>query len=88
MRENLELTHGALFSQRVLLALVAGGLERDQAYRIVQETAQRALAEGIPLRDLLAGDERARDLDLDALFDYAHFIRHAHEIVARLDGIA
>ena len=33
MRENLELTHGALFSQRVLLALVAGGLDRDDAYR-------------------------------------------------------
>jgi adenylosuccinate lyase len=88
MRANLELTHGALFSQRVLLALVAGGLERDQAYRIVQETAQRAWAEGIPLRELLAGDERAQGLDLDALFDYSHFTRHAREIVARLDGIA
>ena len=38
MRENLELTHGALFSQRVLLALVASGLERDEAYRIAQST--------------------------------------------------
>src|SRR6476659_3556307 len=42
MRENLELTHGALFSQRVLLALVAGGMQRDEAYRIVQEATQRA----------------------------------------------
>src|SRR5215203_2050355 len=33
---NLELTFGALFSQRVLLALVSGGLQRDRAYRIVQ----------------------------------------------------
>jgi adenylosuccinate lyase len=88
MRANLELTHGALFSQRVLLALVAGGFERDLAYRIVQETAQRAWAEGVPLRELLAGDERAQGLDLDALFDYSHFTRHAREIIARLDGIA
>src|SRR5262249_29523698 len=36
MRANLELTSGALFSQRLLLALVAGGMQRDDAYRIVQ----------------------------------------------------
>ena len=42
MRANLDLTHGALFSQRVLLALVARGMQRDEAYRIVQEDAQRA----------------------------------------------
>src|SRR5271163_1329000 len=70
MAANLELTHGALFSQRVLLALVAGGLGRDDAYRIVQGTAQRAWAEGVPLRALLAADERTESLDLDALFDY------------------
>jgi len=44
MRENLELTHGALFSQRVLLSLVESGLSRDDAYRIVQRLAQQALA--------------------------------------------
>ena len=36
MRQNLELTHGALFSQRVLLALVEHGTSREDAYRIVQ----------------------------------------------------
>ncbi len=54
MRANLELTHGALFSQRVLLALVASGMTRDDAYRIVQELAQRAWDTGTPLRELLA----------------------------------
>jgi adenylosuccinate lyase len=42
MRENLELTHGALFSQRALTALVESGMSRDDAYRVVQENAQRA----------------------------------------------
>lgn len=88
MRANLELTHGALFSQRVLLALVAQGLSRDDAYRIAQELAQRAFDTGTPLRDLLAADERAAGLDLDAIFDHGHFVRHAQEIVARLDEIA
>ncbi len=101
MRANLELTHGALFSQRVLLALVEGdatlvgagehdraSMSRDDAYRIVQELAQRAWDEGTPLRDLLAADERTAGLDLDAIFDPAHFTRYAREIVARLDEIA
>ncbi len=88
MRANLELTHGALFSQRVLLALVAAGSTRDEAYRVVQELAQRAWDEGTPLRALLADDPRAQDLDLDAIFDYGHYVRYAHEIVARLDEIA
>jgi adenylosuccinate lyase len=88
MRSNLELTHGALFSQRVLLALVAAGSTRDDAYRIVQELAQRAWDEGIPLRELLAGDERAAGLDLDEIFGYGHYVRYAQEIVQRLDGIS
>jgi adenylosuccinate lyase len=95
MLANLELTHGALFSQRVLLALVEGDPEhdrapmsRDDAYRIAQELAQRAWDEGIPLRELLAGDERATGLDLNAIFDYGHYTRYAGEIVGRLDEIA
>jgi adenylosuccinate lyase len=88
MRSNLELTHGALFSQRVLLALVEGGRSRDEAYRIAQELAQRAWDEGIPLRELLAGDERAGGLDLDEIFDYSHYVRHAGEILSRMDEIA
>ena len=88
MRVNLDLTHGALFSQRVLLALVAAGSTRDEAYRVVQELAQRAWDDGVPLRDLLAGDERASGLDLDAIFDYSHYLRYADQIIARLDQIA
>ena len=48
MRANLDITHGALFSQRVLLALVATGMTRDDAYRVVQRLAQRALDEREP----------------------------------------
>jgi adenylosuccinate lyase len=90
MRENLELTHGALFSQRVLLALVAAGATRDDAYRVVQRLAQRALEERVALRDLLAAEigPTHPELDLTTIFDYAPFVRYAPEIVARLDEIA
>jgi adenylosuccinate lyase len=85
MRANLELTHGALFSQRVLLALVEQGRTRDEAYRIAQEEAQRAWDTGTHLRELLA--ERDLGLDLDAIFDVGHYTRFAGQIVGRLDAI-
>ena len=87
MRANLDLTSGALFSQRALLALVERGMARDEAYRIVQAAAQRAWAEGTPLRELLEAEPAAQGLDLDAIFDEGHFTRHAAEIVGRLDAI-
>jgi adenylosuccinate lyase len=86
MRENLNLTHGALYSQRALLALVEGGHSRDDAYRIVQEAAQRAWHERVEFRDLMS--EAAPELDLDAVFDPGAFVKHAHELLGRLDRIA
>ncbi|MHB8693857.1 MAG: adenylosuccinate lyase [Solirubrobacteraceae bacterium] len=95
MRENLELTCGALFSQRLLLALVQErGLTRDDAYRLVQRLAQKALDERTPLRELLEtipptpGGFDSAGLDLDAIFDYAPYVRYAPEIIGRLESIA
>ena len=85
MRENLELTHGALFSQRALTALVESGMERDAAYRVVQESAQRAWDEGIPFRELL--EPNAPELDLDAVFSYDAYLEHVPEVMARLDEL-
>jgi adenylosuccinate lyase len=85
MRENLELTHGALFSQRALTALVESGMTRDEAYRIVQENAQRAWDTGTHFRSLLA--EAAPDLDLDAVFDSGAYLTHVPEIFERLEAL-
>jgi adenylosuccinate lyase len=85
MRENLELTHGALFSQRALTALVESGMSRDDAYRIVQENAQRAWDTGTEFRDLLA--KAAPDLDLDAIFDYDAYLTHLPQIFERLEAL-
>ena len=86
MAANLELTSGALFSQRVLLALVDSGLQRDDAYRIVQRLAQQAWDTGTPLRSLLE-QEPGVELDLDAVFDYGHYVRFVGEVLSRLDVI-
>jgi len=85
MRSNLELTHGAVFSQRALSALVEAGMSRDDAYRLVQASAQRAWDEGIEFRELIA--DAAPDLDLDAVFDYEAYLKRVPELIARLDSL-
>jgi adenylosuccinate lyase len=85
MQRNLELTYGALFSQRALTALVESGMSRDDAYRLVQESAQRAWDEGVEFRELIGAT--APDLDLDAVFDYHAYLEHVPEVMARLESL-
>jgi adenylosuccinate lyase len=85
MRANLDMTHGALFSQRALTALIEAGMTRDDAYRLVQEAAQGAWDTGTPFRELLA--ERAPDLDLDLVLDPNAYLAHVPELMARLDAL-
>jgi adenylosuccinate lyase len=84
MVENLEASHGLVFSQPVLLALVQAGMSRDAAYRVVQENATRAWAEHTSFRGLLEGDERVT-VALDDAFDLARSVRHAGSAVDALD---
>jgi adenylosuccinate lyase len=89
MRENLELTWGAIYSQRALTALVDAGLGRDEAYRLVQENAQRAWDDRTPFRDLLAAAlaGSGHEIDLDAVFDPSAYLTHAGEVFARLEAL-
>ena len=85
MLENLALTHGAIFSQRALSALVESGMSREEAYRLVQESAQRAWDTGVEFRELLGA--AAPDLDLDAVFDYGAYLTELPEIFARVEAL-
>jgi adenylosuccinate lyase len=87
MRENLELTHGAIYSQRALTALVESGIERDAAYRIVQGSAQRAWEERTSFRELLADDAEKAGVDLDAVFDPGAYLAHLPEVFERLEAL-
>ena len=87
LARSLESTDSVLARLRwVLLALVAGGMARDDAYRIVQRLAQQAWDTRTPLRSLLEQEPRV-ELDLDAIFDYGHYVRHVPEVLRRLDVI-
>jgi adenylosuccinate lyase len=85
MRANLELTHGALHSQRALTALVESGMSRDEAYRVVQASAQRAWDQGTPFAELLA--EAAPELDVDEVLDHDAYLKHLPEVFARLEAL-
>ncbi len=85
MQSNLEMTHGALFSQRALTALIESGMTRDDAYRTVQEAAQKAWDTGTEFRELIGA--AAPQLNLDEVFDYGAYTKHVPELIARLDRI-
>ena len=91
MRENLELTHGALYSQRALTALIDAGLVRDDAYMLVQANAQQAWDTRTPFRELLAAalaaDPELPEIDLDSVFDPSAYLRNADEVFERLEAL-
>jgi adenylosuccinate lyase len=85
MRRNVEVTHGAIFSQRALTSLVESGMARDDAYRLVQEAAQRAWDAETPFAELLAAS--APDLDVDAVLDPTAYLEHVPQVMARLEAL-
>lgn len=72
MRENIELTRGLVFSQRVLLALTRKGLSREEAYLLVQRNSLKAWEDELHLKDLLLDDtdvaEHLSADEIDACF--------------------
>jgi adenylosuccinate lyase len=89
MLANLWSSHGLVFSQPVLLALVAGGLSRDAAYRIVQDDAMRAWDEGVSFRSLLEKDERVTigPDALDEAFSLQRSLRHIGAVFEALEDV-
>jgi adenylosuccinate lyase len=89
MRANLDASHGLVFSQRVLSALVAAGHGRDEAYRLVQRNALRSWEEGKDFRSLIEADPEI-DLDASALaeaFDLGDALRHTDVLFDRLAAL-
>ena len=89
MLVNLDSSFGLVFSQPVLLALVQGGLGRDEAYRIVQDNAAQAVRDKRSFRELLDADDRVvigPEL-LDEAFDLQRSLRHSGSVFDALDEL-
>jgi adenylosuccinate lyase len=87
MARNLDASGGIVYSQPVLLALVDSGMSREDAYRVVQSAAHRALDGGDGFRANLEANAEvmARIGDrLDSIFDPTDFLRHVDLAFERL----
>jgi len=90
MRENLDLTGGLIYSQQVLLSLVDAGMDRQDAYKVVQRHALAAWDEGGPsFQQRLAADPEVMTLlsgdRLAALFDPSEHLQYIDDIFARIE---
>ncbi|MEW5897625.1 MAG: adenylosuccinate lyase [Bacillota bacterium] len=87
MAENLRRSHGLVFSQRVLLALIEKGLTREKAYALVQRNAMESWSKGRDFQDLLKTDpELTGNLppgEIEKLFDYSYYLKHIDDIYRR-----
>ena len=92
MRRNIDASHGLVFSHRLLLALVGSGLDRSEAYRIVQRHAMQAWDEERDFRELVFADpEISSRLDaaaLESVFDLAATVLHVDVVFERLRALA
>ncbi len=86
MRANLDATRGLVFSQAVLLALIDDGMNRDEAYRIVQGEAMKAWEGAGELEPLLAAHPDVT-IDLEACFDLSRSSDSAQVVFDRLTAL-
>jgi adenylosuccinate lyase len=78
MARNLEATGGMVYSEAVLLAMIANGADRQEAYRLVQGAARRASSGGTPFAAAIRSDERIaewlRPEEIDRAMDLDHHL--------------
>ena len=90
MIANLNMTHGVIFSQMVLLSLIEKGTTREDAYAVVQKNAMQSWNEGIEFRKLLSQDETVTkslsEKDLDQIFNVNNFLKNLDFIFNRVFG--
>ncbi|MCL4422482.1 MAG: adenylosuccinate lyase [Actinobacteria bacterium] len=89
MLENLGYLRGVIFSQPVLLALVATGMTREKAYRVVQRDARLAWEENRSFREVLEEDDEVglSPEQLEEAFSLGRSLRHAGRAVDALDDL-
>lgn len=88
MFENLNLTKGVIYSQRVMLKLIEKGLDKEIAYKITQQKAFESWNNKLDYKSILSQDETVKkylsNSELDECFDYSYFIRNIDKIFNRV----
>ena len=88
MLHNIGLTHGAIFAQRVMNALIEKGLVREQAYDLVQPVAMRTLMEGGQMQELLKTTPEVMQhlsaQEIDSCFTLDYYMKNVDYIFNQL----
>ncbi|MFH1360381.1 MAG: adenylosuccinate lyase [Candidatus Omnitrophota bacterium] len=88
MKQNIELSRGMTFSQKLLISLVEKGLTREKAYEIVQGAAMTARTTGKHLKELILSSKEAMSKltkeEVEKVFDIKHYLRNVQGIFKRL----
>jgi adenylosuccinate lyase len=88
MKDNIEINGGVFFSQALLLKLVENGLERDEAYQIVQKLAFKSWQEKVPFETAVNEDDEVNGYlsssDLESIFSYDRYTDNVDHIFRRL----
>lgn len=90
MKQNLDLTGGLIYSQRLLLAMVEQGAQRKDAYEAVQGNAMEAWKGRAGFQDLVSKDpvvsKYLSAAQIAACFDPKYYLRHLDTIYQRVFG--
>ncbi|MEJ5229861.1 MAG: adenylosuccinate lyase [Pseudothermotoga sp.] len=87
MLKNIQLTHGLVYSQRLMLALIDKGLSRNQAYDLVQSLSLRCWQTGEDLKDLVKKEVNVlQEKEIDSIFEPTYYLKYVDEIYKRFQG--
>jgi adenylosuccinate lyase len=88
MRQNLEMTGGLVYSQRLLLALIEKGAQRKESYEAVQRNAMASWRGAGPLQQLAEKDpfitQHLTAREIAACFNPKFYLRHLDKIYRRV----
>jgi adenylosuccinate lyase len=88
MASNLELTHGLVYSGELLLELVAKGITREAAYKMVQKNAMRVWDEGGVFKEKVLSDPEITNVcstkDIEKVFDSTRLVKNVDRIFERV----
>ena len=86
--KNISLTHGAIYSSRVLSLLISKGWSREKAYDIIQPLAMKALQEAVEFQTLIKEESSIRSIateeEIGSCFDNHYYLRNRDYIYDRL----
>ena len=89
MLKNLNLTGGLIFSEKIMLSLVEKGVQRKEAYEMIQSASIESMDKEIDFKDVIKNNDMIKknlnDLEVELLFDTEYFLKYVDQIFKRLE---